>query len=93
MCKDKIDHISLKTPCKECPFRSDKAFIPLGQNRIEGIVNHIRQDGYFPCHKSTTHEEQEDGQEMILQDKSFWCAGALAMLEKQGETNNHRAPI
>ena len=90
MCKSKYQGniFALKTPCKNCPFRSDKVFPPLGKRRIQGIVDSIRSDNDFPCHKTTEFDEDENG-EQITVESGAWCAGALAMLEATGETNNH----
>lgn len=90
MCKDNLnDLFALKAPCKNCPFRSDKAFPPLGKKRIEGIINDIRdKDGFFPCHKTTKTDYDDEG-EGIKVSGGVWCAGALAMLRETETTNNH----
>lgn len=60
MCKNKDSIYNLKAPCKECPFRSDGAFTgSLGKRRIEGIVENIRNDGFFPCHKTVNNNDYE----------------------------------
>lgn len=92
MCKSKFENkpFALKTPCANCPFRSDGAFsTPLGKRRIEGIVESIRSDEYFACHKTTKFDDEDDSGNQVVIDNGTWCAGALAMLEATGETNSH----
>lgn len=66
-----------KTPCDNCPFRSDKPF-ELRPGRVREIERSLVR-GEFPCHKTTTHDEDGD---LHATDKSQHCAGALILLEK-----------
>lgn len=66
---------SMKKPCDNCPFRSDKPF-PLAEGRVEEILG----GGSFPCHKTTT-EGGTDGKNQKA------CAGLMILLEKEGQPN------
>ena len=66
------DRYRLKTPCSQCPFRSDKPF-PLKYMRAKEIVSSLRGGGEFSCHKTT--EETGSG-------NLAFCAGAAILLEK-----------
>ena len=98
MCSNKPNNLyKLKAPCKDCPFRSDGAFVgKLGKRRIEGIVENIRNDGFFPCHKTVNNDDYDLEDDITLvtdgkpRGKESFCAGALAMLEATNETLNHR---
>lgn len=68
----------LKTPCKNCPFRTDIAPY-ITKERAEEIDLAIsEQDATFSCHKHLPR----DGK------KEQHCAGALLYLESQGEYGN-----
>lgn len=84
----------LVAPCKNCPFRND---IPhqrgwLGSARAQDIFDNLKQGGFFPCHKTTAKDPEEEfdegGEEyepkFKLYDHHQYCAGALIMLEKEG---------
>lgn len=66
-----------KTPCDNCPFRSDKSF-ELRPGRVREIERSLVR-GEFPCHKTTTYDGDGD---LHATDKSQHCAGALILLEK-----------
>lgn len=66
-----------KTPCDNCPFRSDKSFA-LRDGRVREIEESLVR-GEFPCHKTTTYDEDGD---LHATAKSQHCAGALILLEK-----------
>lgn len=79
---------NLVQPCKECPFRSDiEGYLTKG--RVKEILNSIidRQES-FPCHKTTSEVETEDGEsDVIVDSNSEHCAGALIFLEKLHRPN------
>ena len=72
---------SLTKPCNNCPFRNDiKPFIrPERVDQIEqACVN-----AEFPCHKTTEHDEDEDGYSIRVDNADTkHCAGALILMEK-----------
>lgn len=78
----------LKTPCKNCPFRTDiPAFLTKGRAKeIASSLSPPRSDqgGTFPCHKTTVPDDESDDGEMRVLPKSQHCAGALIMLAKSG---------
>ncbi len=70
---------TLKTPCKDCPFRTD---VPgyLSSTRARGIARNAQTGAAtFACHKTVKHDE--DG-EQVRSDGEIHCAGALIMAEK-----------
>lgn len=70
----------LRTPCPQCPFRSD---IPayLTPARVTEIDRSLIQ-ATFPCHKTTQFDE--DGEVIPSTPGERHCAGALIILEKLG---------
>lgn len=68
----------LKQPCKDCPFiKGSSTNGTLADGRIESIIDDIRKDASFTCHKTLEqpkHEQQH-------------CAGAVIFLEKEGRAN------
>lgn len=77
-------NFELKTPCKDCPFRTDvKPY--LRKERAKGISRALKQEqGAFPCHKTVTYD---DNGEKAGSRKEQHCAGALVMLERMNRPN------
>ncbi|MGX4925847.1 hypothetical protein ACUYF2_24335 (plasmid) [Escherichia coli] len=82
------NHLRLKKPCANCPFRKEGA-IELAPGRLEGIINDIVENDMttFHCHK-TVHsksggEWDEEGNYAPSGQESM-CAGAAAYLMKIG---------
>lgn len=70
----------MKTPCKDCPFRSDVNFY-LSEPRARQIANDvILGDGSFPCHK-TTHNFRKGQFDYLGKEKP--CNGAMLAIEKE----------
>lgn len=70
-------NFGMKTPCKECPFRPDSiTHKTLSEGRLDDIVETIRDEGTFQCHKSIPDEVE-----------SQHCAGALIFLERENNPN------
>lgn len=68
----------MKTPCNACPFiRGSITNTSLAEGRIEEIVDAIRHEATFTCHK-TLQLPKEDQQH---------CAGAMIFLEKEERPN------
>jgi len=70
---------TLKTPCADCPFRSDiKAYIR--PDRVDEIDRSLEQ-GTFPCHRTLVYTGGDE-EEPEIPESSQHCAGALILLEK-----------
>lgn len=69
----------MKTPCLQCPFRSD-VHLYISADRAEEILDAITNGGQtFACHKTT--EFADDGEHVPSAGEQH-CAGALILLEK-----------
>lgn len=75
---------TLKSPCKDCPFRSDVNRY-LTPQRAQGIVDDSYEDSNFYCHKTVDYSA-ENGDGTVV-DKSRVCAGFLITMEKEGVAN------
>lgn len=78
----------LKTPCKNCPFRSDDTRITFAtRGRAEEIAESAYRNG-FPCHLSADHIEEDEylGTEggYVFGKDTQHCAGAIIMFLKDG---------
>ena len=70
-------------PCAHCPFRQDVP-IYLRQDRRVEIAHALANDGDFPCHETTTEDEDEG--ERIATADTVACAGAVKALALSGGT-------
>lgn len=73
----------LKTPCKNCPFRTDETAIRFScRERAEEIEESAYRNG-FPCHLSATDTSDEDeesgGFVFDPSGKTQHCIGAIMM--------------
>lgn len=77
----------LKTPCKNCPFRSDETRIKFScRERAEEIVESAYRNG-FPCHLSADFvegDEEGNGEGYVFGEKTQHCVGAIIMFLKEG---------
>lgn len=75
----------LRTPCRNCPFRSDETRIKFRcRERAEEIAEHAYRHG-FPCHLSAETEEMADGEELFVPGPNTQhCVGALLMFALDG---------
>lgn len=65
-------------PCKDCPFRvGSSTHATLVEGRIEGIVEDLRNNHSFTCHKTLEKPSMEQEH----------CAGALIFLEREDRPN------
>ena len=73
----------MTTPCSNCPFRKD---IPpfLRPERVREIQRSLVRSE-FPCHKTTTHDD--DGDYVPKPGEEMHCAGALILKEKLGQSS------
>ena len=70
----------LKSPCSQCPFRSDiPVFLTLG--RAREIVAHM--DGVFPCHKTVDNDEGDVPKVFAPPPTAQHCAGHLILQLKE----------
>ena len=76
-------HFDLKTPCKNCPFRTDDTGIRFAcKERAEEIAEQAYRNG-FPCHLSAvlmTSGYEEEG--YFPGENTQHCAGAIMMFMK-----------
>lgn len=79
-----MDPLSIKKPCKNCPFRSDiQAY--LTKDRIDLMERElIKEQKSFSCHKTVNYKKKFEGQ---ITNKSKHCAGAAILLLKNGTPN------
>lgn len=72
---------NMKTPCANCPFRSDVTpYLEPGRVR-EILADCVEGDASFHCHKTVTHDDDGDA---TTTGKELQCAGALIMAERLG---------
>ncbi|MFN4296739.1 MAG: hypothetical protein ACK4FB_07835 [Brevundimonas sp.] len=75
----------LKTPCKNCPFRTDETAIRFQcLERAEEIEESAYRNG-FPCHLSADLEEDEGDAGYVFGGNTQHCAGALLMFARHGD--------
>jgi hypothetical protein len=74
----------LKTPCVQCPFRTDiQPF--LRPERAREITRAVLKAGQtFACHKTVRHDDEGDS---VPSASEQHCAGALIMIERLGVPN------
>ena len=79
----------LRTPCKNCPFRTDDTAIRFAcRERAEEIEESAYRNG-FPCHLSAvfTGDDDEDGGYEFGDDTQH-CVGATLMYLRGGFSGN-----
>lgn len=81
----------IKTPCNNCPFRTDvKPY--LRPQRASEIRDALERGGDFPCHKTVDYSDGEDDGKRTKDSK--FCAGALILMEKDfGAVQNQMVRI
>lgn len=79
----------LKTPCKNCPFRSDGTAIRFScRERAQEIEESAFRNG-FPCHLSAVntqdeYDDEDGGYDFNRNGNTQHCAGALIMFMNEG---------
>lgn len=69
---------NLRKPCKDCPFiPGSSTNTTLDEGRLDDIVEDLRNDYSFTCHKTLDLPDREQQH----------CAGALIFLEKENNPN------
>lgn len=78
----------LRTPCKNCPFRTDETAIRFAcRERAEEIEESAYRHG-FPCHLSADLiENDDDGDGYAFGDNTQHCVGATIMFARNGGGN------
>ncbi|MEM4992279.1 hypothetical protein WKH56_07025 [Priestia sp. SB1] len=79
----------VKKPCNNCPFLKNSP-MKLHKDRLPEIVDHLDDNGFFPCHKTIDYNKQmneETGQVTEDLEKNQFCAGAITYLEKHNCPN------
>lgn len=75
----------MTTQCADCPFATSGAGLQLRETlrtgRWQEILDTLRADQHFLCHKTTT--ETGNGTNLV-------CAGALEWQESQGLSSNYQ---
>ncbi len=79
--------------CANCPFQSKGPGLALRRSlrlgRFAEILNALRNDQHFPCHK--TVEEDDEGETLPGGGpKMRVCAGAIAWQEKRGLSSQYQ---
>ncbi len=73
--------ITMKSPCENCPFRSDlRPPFFLRRSRAEEIAESLRRGESFHCHKTVNYDDAWDGK---ITETSLLCAGALLVLDAE----------
>lgn len=77
----------LKTPCRNCPFRTDDTAIRFScRERAEEIEETAYRYG-FPCHLSAELNEDDEDGGFEFGAETQHCAGALIMYLRDGGGN------
>lgn len=72
-------NFDLKQPCNDCPFiKNGRMHNSLGEGRMSEIVEYVRDDRTFECHKTVYNNNVE----------AQHCAGALLFMEQSSERPN-----
>ncbi len=77
-------NFDLKTPCKNCPFRTDETGIRFAcKDRAREIAEQAYRQG-FPCHLSAVllEETEYDDGGYVPGENTQHCAGAIMMFMK-----------
>lgn len=78
----------LRTPCKNCPFRTDETAIRFAcRERAEEIEESAYRNG-FPCHLSAELNEDDEDGGYEFGDNTQHCAGATLMFQIGGFSGN-----
>lgn len=82
--------------CNDCPFSEDGAgkelWDSLRSERREEILDGLRNDQTFFCHKTATgydDEEVEDFLEAVATEKPLVCSGSIKWQEEHGYSANY----
>ena len=67
----------MSKPCSYCPFRSDREFW-LHPDRRQEIADSLLHDGNFPCHETTTFDNEGRLTDRV---KERFCVGAALFVE------------
>lgn len=78
----------LRTPCKNCPFRTDETAIRFATRERAAEIEESAYRHGFPCHLSAdfTGDDDEDGG-YVFGDNTQHCAGAAIMYGRNSGGN------
>lgn len=78
----------LRSPCSDCPFLKTGG-IRLTRGRVREIARCFTdsQGAVFHCHKTVTHDDNDDDGGTITTGNEQVCAGGLIFADKQGKAN------
>lgn len=83
----------MKEKCENCPFHESGPGRHLRDSlmpgRFEEIVFGLMRGDHFFCHKTTTGEEDDDG-EYLHDGKEKLCAGAIELQEQAGVKSQYQ---
>lgn len=68
----------MKEPCNNCPFRADRPFRGLLEEKANSIVQALYHDGGFHCHKIMDYSQNSRGR---VTKNSKLCVGSAIFLE------------
>lgn len=82
----------IKKPCGSCPYRKDVKPYLTPQRGKELALHALRHYGSFSCHKTTTHDYDDEGNSIPLEtENSKECAGYLTL--KMSELGSEFIPV
>tara|TARA_R110002074_G_C12558458_1_gene667668 strand:+ start:45684 stop:46133 length:450 start_codon:yes stop_codon:yes gene_type:complete len=82
-----MSRFDLKTPCKNCPFRTDEAAIRFYNGERAAEISESAYRNGFPCHLSAENLEDDDegeGGGFVFGENTQHCAGAIIMFLHDG---------
>jgi hypothetical protein len=71
-------HFDMKSPCNNCPFRTDVVPYINRSAEIAAALEHKT----FECHKTVFADQLRDAQGRFIKKHHSHCAGALIIMEK-----------
>lgn len=75
----------IKKPCKHCPYRNDVTPFLINSRAEELAYLAKVKFASFPCHKTTEHEDLDNGYgDMVITSKTKECAGYLTLRAQVG---------
>jgi hypothetical protein len=84
-------NFNLKTPCADCPFRSDAAFYLPADRRAEIADSLLTKDAPFQCHKTINYDAWAEAGHFVPDDRNEMCAGAMIMLHRENKLTGNLA--
>lgn len=83
----------MKAPCANCPFSTsvDGTHLrdSLADGRLVEIIETLKRDGHFFCHKTVEHDDDDSERILTQPDRNKLCAGALAWQHARALSNQY----